>query len=242
MPTTCRRRVFGNMPIGVNVPCGVSQHHIVADCRRSTWPPDPCPAGCRPAVPSVGAFNASRLPLRSACLRSVTCGSSAGSMPLIWTGTVSWATDSRPWPRIAGAAPTTCGSRRSLVGLGVIVGDAARLPDVDVRTGAENAVPKLLLEPGHDRQSDDHRHHADDHADRGENRDHGNEGLPALGQQIAKGDVELEGNSSCHSRFLISGNRITSRIDWLFVSSITSRSMPTPSPAVGGSPYSRARM
>ena len=23
MPTTCRRRVFGNMPIGVSVPCGV---------------------------------------------------------------------------------------------------------------------------------------------------------------------------------------------------------------------------
>src|SRR5690606_7115030 len=37
------------------------------------------------------------------------------------------------------------------------------------------------------------------------------------------------------------GNRITSRIDGELVSSITRRSMPMPSPAVGGMPYSRAR-
>src|SRR6185436_16658196 len=37
-----------------------------------------------------------------------------------------------------------------------------------------------------------------------------------------------------HLRARISGNRMTSRIDALLVSSITSRSMPTPSPAVGG--------
>src|SRR6185503_6027399 len=47
---------------------------------------------------------------------------------------------------------------------------------------------------------------------------------------------------STHSRFRINGNRITSRIDGLLVSSITSRSIPTPSPPVGGRPYSRARM
>jgi hypothetical protein len=35
---------------------------------------------------------------------------------------------------------------------------------------------------------------------------------------------------------------MTSRIEGLFVSSITSRSMPTPSPAVGGSPYYSARL
>jgi len=39
----------------------------------------------------------------------------------------------------------------------------------------------------------------------------------------------------------ISGNRITSRIDGWSVSSMTRRSMPIPSPAVGGNPYSRAR-
>ena len=37
------------------------------------------------------------------------------------------------------------------------------------------------------------------------------------------------------------GNRITSRIDGVPVSSITRRSMPSPSPPVGGIPYSRAR-
>ena len=37
------------------------------------------------------------------------------------------------------------------------------------------------------------------------------------------------------------GNRITSRIDCWLVSSITRRSMPMPSPPVGGIPYSSAR-
>jgi hypothetical protein len=39
----------------------------------------------------------------------------------------------------------------------------------------------------------------------------------------------------------ICGNRITSLMDGLSVSTITSRSIPTPSPAVGGRPYSSAR-
>ena len=81
-------------------------------------------------------------------------------------------------------------------------------------------------------------------------RDDRDERLLALGEQIAQRDVELEGQihaslgqlGSRHSRFLINGNRITSRIDGLLVSSITSRSMPTPSPPVGGRPYSSARM
>ena len=40
----------------------------------------------------------------------------------------------------------------------------------------------------------------------------------------------------------ICGNRITSLIDGLSVSSITRRSMPMPAPAVGGRPYSMARI
>jgi len=44
------------------------------------------------------------------------------------------------------------------------------------------------------------------------------------------------------SAALSCGKRITSRIDGLSVKSITRRSMPMPSPAVGGSPYSSARM
>src|SRR5207244_13619113 len=98
-----------------------------------------------------------------------------------------------------------------------------------------------LLQPGHQRERDHERHHADRDAERRDERDHRNERLLALGQQIPEGDVQLEGNVH-HSRFRMSGNRITSRIDRLLVSSITSRSIPTPSPPVGGSPYSSARM
>ena len=40
----------------------------------------------------------------------------------------------------------------------------------------------------------------------------------------------------------IAGNRITSRMVWLLVNSITIRSIPIPRPAVGGRPYSSAVM
>ena len=48
------------------------------------------------------------------------------------------------------------------------------------------------------------------------------------------------GSSYLHSG-RISGNRITSRMEGESVNSMTRRSMPMPSPAVGGMPYSRAR-
>ena len=41
---------------------------------------------------------------------------------------------------------------------------------------------------------------------------------------------------------LICGNSMTSRMFWASVISITSLSMPTPQPPVGGRPYSMARM
>ena len=44
-----------------------------------------------------------------------------------------------------------------------------------------------------------------------------------------------------HSGFMC-GNSSTSRIDGEFVNSITMRSTPMPSPAVGGIPYSSARI
>ena len=60
-------------------------------------------------------------------------------------------------------------------------------------------------------------------------------GLPVLDVP----DGEHRGRQSCSGRSV--GNRMTSRIDVVSVSSITRRSMPMPSPAVGGRPYSRAR-
>jgi hypothetical protein len=44
---------------------------------------------------------------------------------------------------------------------------------------------------------------------------------------------------ACSGRMV--GNRMTSRIDGWSVSSMTSRSMPMPTPPVGGMPYSSAR-
>ena len=89
-------------------------------------------------------------------------------------------------------------------------------------------------------------------AERRDERDDRDERLLPLGEQVAQRDVQLEGQihelsllsglPSLALALLISGNRMTSRIDGLLVSSITSRSMPTPSPAVGGRPYSSARM
>ena len=71
-------------------------------------------------------------------------------------------------------------------------------------------------------------------------------------QSVARPDRDRSlpdwfGLPSSHSEALAlpcgrsSGNRITSRIDFAPVRIIVSRSMPMPSPAVGGSPYPSAR-
>ena len=113
MPATRSRRVRGIMPIGDSVPCGVS-----SDTRRR------CDAELgrqilaeQDAVRLLVGRRVQRVEaaaLHRADLRSVTSGSSAGSMPLIWTGTVSWAAEISALTEIAGAAPMTCGSWRSL--------------------------------------------------------------------------------------------------------------------------------
>src|SRR5262249_11438202 len=94
---------------------------------------------------------------------------------------------------------------------------------------------------GEDREGDKDHHH-DGQAQR-QARPRG-----ALGAQVARGDVQLE--ARCHGYLTSSaaaasgrksGNGMTSRIEAWLHSSMTSRSMPMPSPAVGGRPYSRAR-
>jgi len=62
------------------------------------------------------------------------------------------------------------GDLAQLVSFGAVVGDAAGVPDVDVRIRADDAVPELLLEAGHQRQRDDERHDADRHPERGDER------------------------------------------------------------------------
>ena len=69
------------------------------------------------------------------------------------------------------------------VGFGAVIRDAAALPDVDVRVRRENPVADLLLQAGHQRQGDDQRHDADGDAERGDERDDGDERLLPLGDR-----------------------------------------------------------
>ena len=60
--------------------------------------------------------------------------------------------------------------------------------------------------------------------------------------QVAPGHEPLETGASLFTHSgLMSGNRMTSRMEGWSVSSMTRRSTPMPSPAVGGRPYSSAR-
>ncbi len=139
---------------------------------------------------------------------------------------------------------------------------AGHLTHVHVRGRADDPVAHFGLDAGHEAERDDERHDPDTHPGDRHRRDQRNERLPAAGGQIAARDEPGERHllfvigywllaltywllGHCPSSSLagrISGNRITSRIDALFVMIMTSRSMPMPSPPVGGSPYSRARM
>ena len=145
--------------------------------------------------------------------------------------------------------------------LGAVVLDAGGLEDVRMRRRAEDAIAQLALQPGHHRHRDDQGKDADGHAQRRHDGNDGDERLPPSAEQVAQGDLKFERHTGSdpftfcvvldrsHSKRRgltrhfdrIRGNRMTSRIDLLSVRSITSRSTPTPSPAVGGSPYSSAR-
>ena len=88
------------------------------------------------------------------------------------------------------------GHGQQLRHLGVVVLDAAGLPDVDVRRRAEDAIAQLALQAGHQRQRDDQRHDADGDADRRDQRDDRDERLLAAGEQVAEGDEQLEAHAS----------------------------------------------
>ena len=97
---------------------------------------------------------------------------------------------------------------------------------------------QILVEAGHHPDDDNQGH--DPHGDPG----HGDEGaerqeafLAPKEAQAHEGFKKTQGYLSGRS----SGNRMTSRMEGESVRSITSRSMPIPSPAVGGRPCSRAR-
>ena len=113
--------------------------------------------------------------------------------------------------------------------------------DVQVRVEELDLLLDARGEPGGDGQGDDERHHAHGHAEGGDDGDERDEGLPPARHEVAAPDEEDHAHEPGASpRGLRSGKRTTSRMEAVPVRSMASRSMPRPSPAVGGRPYSRA--
>ena len=90
-------------------------------------------------------------------------------------------------------------------GLGLVVHDAAGLEHIHVGLRPEDAIAQFLLQAGHQRQRDHHRHHADDDAERGDERDDGQQRLLAFRQQVPERDMELERHVHRVARPLVSG-------------------------------------
>ena len=86
------------------------------------------------------------------------------------------------------------------------------------------------LEPREERERHDERRHAERQPEKRRECHDPNLRVAPRCEEISLG--EKEGNHFGR----INGKRITSRIEWEFVKSMARRSMPTPSPAVGGMP------
>ena len=93
--------------------------------------------------------------------------------------------------------------------LGVVVGDAALLPDIHVCARPENPIPQLALQPGHERQRNDERRDPDRDPEHRDQRDERDERLLPLRKQVAPGDVEFEGQGDAHGvRLRAPGSRL----------------------------------
>ena len=140
-----------------------------------------------------------------------------------------------------GGGGNHAGDRLDL-GLFLLVGSegAAGLEDQDVGVDAEDLVLQLLGEAGHHPDDDDQGHDPHGHPGGG---DEGAERQEAFltfdSPEEAQGHEGFKKTQDYLSG-LSSGNRMTSRMEGESVRSITRRSMPMPSPAVGGRPCSRA--
>jgi hypothetical protein len=73
-----------------------------------------------------------------------------------------------------------------------VVLDALGLVDEDMRRRAENAILQLALQPRHQRQRHDQRHHANGDAERRDKGNDGDEDLAPFGQQIAERNLQLK--------------------------------------------------
>ena len=118
-------------------------------------------------------------------------------------------------------------------------GEAAIFSDPQV-SPIQHLAADPILESLEQRERHDERRHAEREAEDRDLRDERDVGTAAGRGQVAQRHERLEAHQSVGWRGRSSGNRITSRIECRFVRSIASRSIPTPSPAVGGRPYSSA--
>ena len=132
------------------------------------------------------------------CMRSrtsVTSPSVAGSMPLTVMNACCSPAVTSALPSTIGEAPVTrgtCFSRRmSPCDVGQPL---AHMPHVDVRRRADDAVAQFALQPGHQRERDDQRHHADRDPRRRNDRNQRQERLLAAGDEVAEGEEEFEGH------------------------------------------------
>ncbi len=87
-------------------------------------------------------------------------------------------------------------------------------------------------------EGNDERRDAENEPDERRRRDDPDLRVSARSEEVAAGQEELDQRLVPFGR--MSGKSMTSRIEREFVKSMARRSMPTPSPAVGGIPYESA--
>src|ERR1019366_9947042 len=104
----------------------------------------------------------------------------------------------------------------------------------EMRRLGEEPAPHVRLEPREERERHDERRDAERESEERRERDDSHLRVAPRREKIPAG--EKEGDHFGR----IKGNRITSRIDGEFVKSMARRSIPMPSPAVGGIPYESA--
>src|SRR5262249_1878129 len=125
-----------------------------------------------------------------------------------------------------------------------VVGDAVGTvfqENRHVRLGAQKFLLQVVTKACGYCKRDDQCRHACDHTKNGNESDQGNDSLLALGSEVSNGNHEFEFHKNIRAirgsySGLRCGKRITSRIEVELVNNIVSRSMPIPSPAVGGMP------
>src|SRR5262249_34822646 len=110
--------------------------------------------------------------------------------------------------------------------------------DANVRAADENFLTKVGLEPVHHADDHDERTHGDRHPADRDQADERHEPRAPPASEISPRNRQLQPRH--HSGRSV-GKRITSRMFGVFVRYMNRRSMPIPTPPIGGMPYSMAR-